>query len=982
MKLHKIIPARGNKKQKKNIARHMRDLFQPDWYTRRYPAAADSGLVPFEHYLTHGEAEGNWPNPYFDPVYYRKNAPGAQKGTTTALEHYVSKGWKRDRNPSRNFSRKLYHRAYPEVAAQDLEPLRYHLQVGRYKGNIAFPLALEKSAEAHFVDQMQTIHASGLFDADWYGRNYCDLWHIHTDPLYHYVKTGWKQKRKPNIIFDPEWYSSAYAAEVEDQNPLLFYIEKGFNLGHNPSATFCSEKYLQENRNRMDKDAEPLAHYLTAGIAQGIKPPVPRIKGDTKAEPRAEIPLPATLRSVSDYTPVDLQPSKSSFDPEHMVLHWVVPSFSAGAGGHMTIFRMLHFLELAGHKQTLWINNPNPGDEPDKIYHMLENHFQHFTGDIKFVDETLPDAEGDAIIATDCWTVYPVLACPNFQRRFYFVQDFEPSFHPMGANYLLADQTYHEDLDCLCASPWLAGLMSEKYGRWARYFWLAADGRVYHPPKQPITTEKPRIAVYARHFTARRAVELAFLALENLATQGVDFVVDFFGASLPFKQAPFDFIDHGVASQEDLAGIFQRAALGLVFSATNYSLVPQEMMASGLPIVELDVESTRAIFPPEVITLAKPHPVAIANAIKTLLDDRSARAAQASAAFDWVSQFSWQASATMVEEAIQERLGEAAEAKPAKPSSATGSGAENALKASVVIPTLNAGPVFEDVLKAVLNQRAPWPFEILVIDSGSTDETLSIIKKYAAIRLHQIDKSDFNHGATRNLGAELTSGEFIAFLTHDAMPCDDHWLYNLVTSIERFPDAAGAFGKHLAWPDASKYTKRDLKQHFDSFADLPIAISKDTDKKRWKNKNLRWLQQLHYYSDNNSCFRRDIWEKIPYRPVTFGEDQLWAWDIINAGYEKVYAPQAIVFHSHDYDEQETFERSRIESAFFKHFFNYELMKDEKALHKAIDALNISDADWGLQHGIGKKDIALRQRLNAARLKGYLAGSQSDTSEIF
>ena len=100
--------------------------------------------------------------------------------------------------------------------------------------------------------------------------------------------------------------------------------------------------------------------------------------------------------------------------------------------------------------------------------------------------------------------------------------------------------------------------------------------------------------------------------------------------------------------------------------------------------------------------------------------------------------------------------------------------------------------------------------------------------------------------------------------------------------------------------------KRQIKDHFESLDGLPVAVSRDTDKKAWRAKDVRWRQRLHYYSDNNSCLRRSVWKKIPYPEVDYGEDQVWADKIIAAGYQKVYVRTATVLHSHDYDEAENF----------------------------------------------------------------------------
>ncbi len=272
-------------------------------------------------------------------------------------------------------------------------------------------------------------------------------------------------------------------------------------------------------------------------------------------------------------------------------------------------------------------------------------------------------------------------------------------------------------------------------------------------------------------------------------------------------------------------------------------------------------------------------------------------------------------------------------------------------------------------------QRLHDPFEILVIDSGSTDGTIERIESDPAIMLHRIDKSQFGHGKTRNLGVELTSGEYVAFLTQDALPVNESWLSDLVMMLDHFPNAGGAFGHHLAWPDASAFTKRDMEVHFRQFFDQPLAVSKDLDRPRYESGDAAWRQFLHFYSDNNSCLRRSVWKKIPYREVPYGEDQLYAEDIIAAGYQKVYAPNATVYHSHDYDEAETFERAATEAAFFYEHFGYVLIEDEAALERTIADLNAADAGWGRAHGVDEDEIAARQKLNKARLKGFLAGKR-------
>jgi len=956
-------------------------LLQEEWYRRENPDAARSGMDPAEHYVRYGEKNNRRPNPYFEPDWYKSRAKGARKYTGPALMHFAKTGWKNGRSPSSFFSTEVYLQEYPDVASSGRDPLSYHLTKGRFERKAAFPVMLQKDKidgmpSAQMIKEMRTIAESGLFDTVWYRNYYSDLRRVKLSMLFHFVRHGIKEGRQPNMVFQTDWYKDQREELLNGQNPVIFYIEQGAKLAHDPAPNFSSKRYFADNPDipiKLGED-DALSHYLTSGIHLGFRWPYPGVVREAKSKLDAEAKLPVddTLRAMADYPAVPTAPKNGSFDSSAMNIHWVIPDFAKGGGGHMTIFRMVSFLERMGHTQTIWINNPGYKRTDENGYDDIQKYFQFFSGDVKILDERFEQAAGDAIIATDCWTVWPAQSASNFKRRFYFVQDFEPSFHAMGSNYLAAEETYKQDLDCICASPWLAKLMQEKYGRWARHFWLAADTEIYHPPKQEPKNEIPRIAFYSRQFTARRAVELGMLAFEILAKRGVAFEVDFFGGAVCFHKAPFMFRDHGVASQDELATIFQNADIGVVFSATNYSLIPQEMMACRLPIVELKGDSTECIFPSDAVSLAEPHPEKIADAIEALLEDKTARNAQAKAGYRWVKGFSWKASAELVETALKERLCEFATNTPAQPNSI------DEPKVSVVIPVFNAGEILDRVLAAVVSQETLWPFEVLLIDSGSTDGSLAVIEKYVTknknVSLHQIKSSEFNHGATRNLGVELTKGEYVAFLTHDALPATLQWLHNLVMSLEKHPQAAGAFGRHLAYPEASAYTKRDLTAHFDKFAEKPLCVDLKTDEKLVANRDERWRQFLHFYSDNNSILRRSVWQEIPYQPVDFGEDQVWANDIINAGYSKVYAVCAAVYHSHDFSPEESQERNRTEAAFFKKHFAYVLIKDKTTLEKTIVSINRQDKAWGETKGLPSADIEAQLAQNKARLTGLWQGS--------
>jgi glycosyltransferase involved in cell wall biosynthesis len=228
--------------------------------------------------------------------------------------------------------------------------------------------------------------------------------------------------------------------------------------------------------------------------------------------------------------------------------------------------------------------------------------------------------------------------------------------------------------------------------------------------------------------------------------------------------------------------------------------------------------------------------------------------------------------------------------------------------ASVVLLTFNGESYLREVLDAVGRQKASFDYEVLVIDSGSRDGTLDILRSYA-VNLHQIPNSEFNHGETRNLGARLSRGRFVAYLTQDSTPADEHWLQYLVDAFDLGPKVGAVYGLHLPRPDCDPVTRRDTEEFFKMMGpvDRPTIRSIKEGEEGWQE----YLQNegiIGFFSDVNSCLRKSVWKEIPYRPLDYAEDQALGRDVLRAGYWKVYEPRAAVVHSHSYPLLEYFRR--------------------------------------------------------------------------
>ncbi len=218
--------------------------------------------------------------------------------------------------------------------------------------------------------------------------------------------------------------------------------------------------------------------------------------------------------------------------------------------------------------------------------------------------------------------------------------------------------------------------------------------------------------------------------------------------------------------------------------------------------------------------------------------------------------------------------------------------------ATVAVLTFNGERYLREILAALRAQEFDGEVEVLVIDSGSTDATLAIIAEFPEVRLHQIPNSEFGHGRTRNLAARLAVGEYIAFLTHDAIPADEHWLTELIEPLRSFPDVVAVLGKQRPRPDCVPIMKYEIRRAFETQGpDFGTTVSRYTPA---FDRDPVLFERASIYSDVNSATRRAfLVDVLPYRDVAYSEDQLFGQDVIRSGRAKAYAARGAVIHSND-----------------------------------------------------------------------------------
>jgi glycosyltransferase involved in cell wall biosynthesis len=335
---------------------------------------------------------------------------------------------------------------------------------------------------------------------------------------------------------------------------------------------------------------------------------------------------------------------------------WVVPAWKIGSGGHTTIFRLVRQMELRGHSCAIFVFDYKGlvRESGSELRDQIRNHFIPIDAP---VFNGLDDFDSaDVAIATEWSTAFPVRDLPRCREKVYLVQDDEPRFFATSSESIWAEETYRMGYRCVAFTPWMAGILERDYGLEARWFECGTDLETYTFAGEE-GREPGHVAVYARRETPRRAVELALAGIATLFERRPGMRVTLFGSNVK-GVAPFPCEDLGVVPPGELASLYHRASAGVVFSLTTHSLVAQEMMASGLPVVELEGDNVSSALGAsgERAMLAEHTPDSIAGALERVLDDRELAAAMARRARAFVEERTWDRAGDQVESALREYL--------------------------------------------------------------------------------------------------------------------------------------------------------------------------------------------------------------------------------------------------------------------------------------------------------------------------------------
>ncbi len=200
---------------------------------------------------------------------------------------------------------------------------------------------------------------------------------------------------------------------------------------------------------------------------------------------------------------------------------------------------------------------------------------------------------------------------------------------------------------------------------------------------------------------------------------------------------------------------------------------------------------------------------------------------------------------------------------------------------SVLIRTNNEEKHIGQILDALFSQTYK-SFEVIIVDSGSTDRTLVIARKYP-VNIYEIRPEDFSFGYSLNYGFQRARGKYVICLSAHTLPLSNNWISTVISNFDD-EKVAAVMTKTIPWPDCNPFDRRGLSKKFD--------LS--------KQEIYEGPLSNYVYANSNAAMRKSLWKKIHFdETLSASEDHDWVKKVRQKGYKVIFEPEAEVYHSHN-----------------------------------------------------------------------------------
>lgn len=339
-----------------------------------------------------------------------------------------------------------------------------------------------------------------------------------------------------------------------------------------------------------------------------------------------------------------------------VTLNWVIPEMGVGSGGHINIFRFVTHLQRLGIKNRIYIFKGTSFHTNEEMREFLREHYNILSDDIEVYNDVSFMKFAHGTFATSWNTAYFVKRFNNTISKFYFVQDFEPYFFPLGSEYMFAENTYKFGFRGITAGDWLKDKLRKEYGMKTSSFSFSYDRELY--VKKEKRDNVKRLFFYARPVTARRAFELGLLSLNEIAKRIPDVEVVFAGWDVSNYEIPFNHLNGGSVKLDELSDLYAQCDMCLVLSNTNLSLLPLEVMASNSVAVCTRGDNSEWLVNDDNAVMVDFDSIAIADTIEYYYNNPDKLAEIRRKGMEFAESTSWETEAKKVYDAVLEGIKE------------------------------------------------------------------------------------------------------------------------------------------------------------------------------------------------------------------------------------------------------------------------------------------------------------------------------------
>lgn len=265
-------------------------------------------------------------------------------------------------------------------------------------------------------------------------------------------------------------------------------------------------------------------------------------------------------------------------------LTWLLPNLVSGSGGHRNVFRLANLLQGSEFTCQIFFY----GEVRDAKELLESINLNYGLANFSVIDQLSDLRSADVLIGVHNSSIPFIKRVASRKSKIaYLVQDFEPWFNPMSESYLNALSTYFEDdISIFTSGEWMARKIEETTGKIVPHFDFPVDKEIYRNKPE---VRRDGIIFFAKQDTPRRLYEVGKRLIVEIRKAVPETKVEYYG-SADIKDQGLPGINVGLLpTLDDLANKYRHAKIGIAFSPTNPSLVPYEMMACGLPVIDIDI---------------------------------------------------------------------------------------------------------------------------------------------------------------------------------------------------------------------------------------------------------------------------------------------------------------------------------------------------------------------------------------------------------